>query len=36
MKKNFPVFISFCFALKAKLDVLKFEFFQIKLELNHG
>jgi len=32
--------ISFCvsisFVLKAKLQVLKFEFYQVKLEQNHG
>jgi len=30
--KIFSVFISFLFALKARLQVLKFEFCQIKLE----
>jgi len=30
------VFVSIFFALKAELQVLKFEFYQIKLEQNQG
>jgi len=32
MQNFFPAFISFFFALKARLQVLKFEYCQIKLE----
>jgi len=34
-KKFLSAILSFFFALKVKMQVFKFEFYQIRLELNH-